>query len=716
LGKIQTQEERPFSPIIANEDVKRLYQTGFFEDVQVRVLEVIGGVEVVFTVSEKALYHRVEWEGVRVLKPKKLQELIPLKTGEFLDERKLTQGLQAIREEYERRGYPNVMAEYTIRTDPATGEAVVYLLVDEGQRVKIRRIEVANNQAFPDRRVRKVMQTKRWHWFRSGKYQRTVLAEDVERVAAFYRGQGYQDAAVSATTDLDTSGRRMAITMTVEEGPLYRVEQVQLVGNVLFPEQEIRKALTMGTGAPYSLEGLQTDTRALQGFYFDRGYIFADVTPEPAVDPQTHQVVLAYRITENELGYIERVDIRGNLRTKDVVIRRELRVRPGEPLLGTKLKRSRERLMNLGFFEEVDFATEEGSTPAQKDLVVNVKEQKTGQFSFGGGFSSVDRLLGFVEVEQRNFDWRNWPALTGAGQDVRARAELGTVRRNYELSFTEPWWLGHPLSFGFDVYHRSLSRNRSLGLGYDEEHRGGDVRLGHEFTDYIRGDALYRLERVKISDIPTEASADLRAEAGTKTISLVGGVLTFDNRDNRFEPTRGFTLSAAGDVAGGFLGADRDFYRMIAASSVYLPHAKHFVLELRARTGVVEAYGDSGEVPIFERFFGGGANTIRGFRERRVGPLDSASNDPIGGETMLMANADWVFPIVQQLKGAVFVDVGNVWRRVSDYAEEFEAGTGVGVRLKTPLGPVRLDLGYPLTQVKDEEKKLRFHFNISRGF
>lgn len=716
LGKIQTQEGQPFSQFILNEDIKRLYQTGFFSDVKATVRDVPGGVEVVLTVTEKPLYDKVEWEGARAIKPDKLQKLIPLQRGEFLDERKLQQGLQAVREEYERKGYPNVLAEYTVRADPSTGEATVYILVDEAGRVRITRILVEGNAHVSDGRVRKVMKSKRWHWFRSGKYQHTVLAEDADRVAAFYRSRGFQDAVVTSVTSLDGTGRRMTITMLVDEGPLYQIETVTLAGNVLFPEREIRKGLTLAPGAAFTLEGLQADTRAIQGFYFDRGYIFAQVSPEPAINPETHRVKAAFRIEERELGYIDRIDVRGNLRTKDVVIRRELRVRPGEAFNGIKLRRSRERLMNLGYFEEVDFETAPGAEPTHQDLIVNVKEQKTGQFSFGGGFSSVDRLLGFVELEQRNFDWRNWPTLTGAGQDARARVEIGTVRRNYELSFTEPWWFGKPVSFGFDLFSRSILQNRSLGFGVDEEHRGGDLRFGHEFTDTIRGDASYRLERVKISDIPEEASADLRAEEGTNTISAVGTALSYDTRDNRFEPSRGMTFSVGGDVAGSFLGGDRDFYRLAASSGFYVPHMKHFVLEWRTRTGVVDAYGDSSEVPIFERYFGGGAGTIRGFRERRVGPLDERSNDPIGGETLLVSNVDWVFPIVQNLKGSVFFDVGNVWRRVDDYAESFEAGTGVGVRIKTPIGPVRLDLGFPLTQVRDEKKKLRFHFNVSRGF
>ena len=309
-GKIQTQEGQPFSQLIMNEDIKRLYQTGFFSDVKATVRDVTGGIEVVFTLQEKTLYDTIEWQGANALKPPKLQKLIPLQRGEFLDERKLKLGMTAIRAEYEKKGFPNTLVEYTVRTNPATGESTVYVLVDEGGKVKITQIRVAGNARVGAGRIRHAMKTKRWHWFRSGKYEQTVLQEDAERVAALYRNLGYQDAAVTTATALDASGRRMTVTVTVDEGPLYRVEAIVLAGNVLFPEKEIRNAFQLTVGAPYSTERLQADTRSIQSFYFDRGYIFAQVTPEPSVNPQTRQVRITYRLKESELGYIDRVDIR----------------------------------------------------------------------------------------------------------------------------------------------------------------------------------------------------------------------------------------------------------------------------------------------------------------------------------------------------------------------------------------------------------------------
>ena len=520
----------------------------------------------------------------------------------------------------------------------------------------------------------------------------------------------------------DASGQWLYVHLKLSEGLQHRVGQIAITGTSVIPERELHLLLTLKPGAVYNTEALQDDLRAVKQYYGDRGYINTDVVPEPRLDPTSKRVNLTYRITEHELVYVEHIEIRGNLRTKDAVIRRELRVNPGEPFDGHKVRRSIDRLYNLGFFEEVNVETEPTGKPNREDLVVEVKEAKTGSISFGGGFSSIDRVVGLVELEQRNFDLLNVPKFTGAGQDLRLRAEVGTVRRFFDLSFTEPWIFGYPLSFGFDAFNRTRLRSSSLGFGFEEERRGGGVRFGKEFTDTVRGDLAYQLFRTEISDIVAEASQDLKAEQGRSDISVGSISLSWDTRDNRFDPTRGVVVFSAADLAGGVLAGDKEFYRIQGGVSTYLPHFNRLVLESRVRAGIVDDYSDTPEVPIFERFFAGGANTVRGFRERRVGPRDATSNDPIGGEAVLIATLEEVMTIVQDergkpiLKGSVFWDVGNVWRRVNEFGESVESGTGVGMRVNTPIGPVRVDVGFPITRLRDEKRRPRLHFNISRSF
>ncbi len=722
LAKVRSQPGSPYQEAIVSDDIRRLFALGYFTDVRADVEPLEDGLKLILVVVEKPTIGAIEIEGNRFLARPRLVELFAVKPGELYDPRKVKEGIELIKAEYVRKGFSQPEIVSRMERDEAANTATLSLVIDEGARTRIRQILVEGNQAFSDRRIRKLLKTKRRRWFLPGVYQEQVLEEDLERVRAFYRTQGYQDVDVTKAVYRDPSGKGLVIHLKVTEGLQHRVGQVAISGAVLFPEREIRQIIRLKPGAVFSQDALQEDLRLIKQYYGDRGYIHADVAPDPQLDQATKRVNLTYHLTERELVYVNRIEVQGNLRTKDTVIRRELRIDPGDAFNGASIRKSLDRLYNLGFFEEVSVDTQPTDDPAREDLLVQVKEAKTGSFSFGGGFSSVDRLVGLVELEQRNFDLWNFPTFTGAGQDLRLRAEIGTVRRFFDLTFTEPWLFGHPLSFGIDAFNRTRLRSRNLGLGFEEEQRGAGVRLGKEFIDAITVTLSYQLFQTEISDVVEEASADLKAEQGTNTVSVGGASASYDRRDNRFDPTRGHFLFSSFDLAGGVLGADKDFYRLQGGGSLYVPHGDRLVFEARVRAGLVDAYGDDTEVPIFERFFGGGSSTIRGFRERRVGPRDPTSNDPIGGEATLVGTLEEVVSIVKDergrsiLKGSVFFDVGNVWRRVDDFGETFKSGAGIGLRVNTPIGPVRLDVGLPITDVAGEKREPRLHFNVSRSF
>ncbi|MBI3996271.1 MAG: outer membrane protein assembly factor BamA [Candidatus Omnitrophica bacterium] len=722
LAKVQTRAGSPYVDTVVSEDIRRIFALGYFTDVRADQEDVPEGLKLTFVVKEKPTIDAIQVQGNRVLSKPKVLELSAVRKGELYDPRKLKEGADLIKAEYARKGFSQVEVVSRAEVAEATNAATLYLLIDEGPRMRIRGILVEGNHAFSDARIRKLLKTKRRQWFRPGVYNEHVLEEDLERVKAFYRKHGYQDIDVTDEVYRDPSARGLYVHLTLVEGLQHRVGQVAIDGAVLFPEREIRQAIKLKPGAVYNDEALQEDLRVIKQYYGDRGYIHAEVAPDPQLDQATKRVNVAYHITEHELVYVNRIEIQGNLRTKDVVARRELRVYPGEAFHGAKIRKSIERLYNLGYFEEVNVETQPTDTSKKEDLVLRVKESKTGSFSFGGGFSSVDRLIGLVELEQRNFDIKNVPNFTGAGQDLRLRAQIGTVRREFDLAFTEPWIFGHPLSFGVDAFNRTRLRSRNLGLAFEQVQRGGGMRLGKEIGDHWVTGLGYKFFRTQISNVVTEASADLRAEEGTNNISEISSNVAYDTRDNRFDATKGVFLFTSGDLAGGVVGGDRDFWRLQGGASHYLPHFSRFVLETSARAGLVEAYGDSNEVPIFERFFGGGSGTIRGFRERRVGPRDPDSNDPIGGEATFVWTVEEVTTLIKDeagrpiIRGSVFLDVGNVWRRVSEFGESYNAGVGVGTRIKTPIGPVRLDVGFPISDVGDEARRPRLHFNISRSF
>ena len=724
LAKVQTKPGSPYLDHVVSEDIRRIFSLGYFTNVKADVEDVAEGLRLVFVVTEKPAVAQVLVQGNRTLATKKLLELFGLRAGELYDPRKVKEGIDQIKAEYARKGFSNVEIVSRTEANEAANTTTVYALVDEGPQMRIQDILVEGNRAFSDRRILKLLTTKRktW-WFLHGVYNESVLTEDLERIKAFYRKHGYQDIDVKQEIARDPSGRGLIVHLMLSEGLQHRVGQATIDGAVLFPEREIRQLIQLKPGAVFSDEALQEDVRLIKQYYGDRGYIHAAIAPDPQLDPATKRVNLAYHIAEHEAVSINRIEIQGNLQTKDVVVRRELRVYPGEQFNGAKIRKSIERLYNLGFFEEVTVDTEATASPEKEDLIVKVKESKTGSFSFGGGFSSVDRLVGLVEVEQRNFDWRNAPRFTGAGQDLRLRAEVGTVRRFFDLSFTEPWIFGHPLSAGIDLYDRTRLQSRNLGLAFQEERRGGGLRFGKEFADLAHVDLDYQLFRTRVSDVVDTASADLKAEQGRSTISEVGLTVTLDSRDNKFDPMKGHVLFSSADLAGGVIGGNRDFYRLQAGASHYWPHWDRFVFESRIKAGIVQAYGGDNNVPIFERFFGGGSGTIRGFRERRVGPRDPTSNDPIGGEATLLGTVEEVMTFAKDehnrpiLRGSVFFDVGDVWRRVRDFGASYKSGVGIGARVNTPIGPLRLDVGFPVTQQDDQEKRRpRFHFNISRSF
>lgn len=718
LSKVKTKPQEAYKKTTVDEDIKRIYGLGYFSDVKAEVKEFADGIEVVFIVTEKPPIGQIVFAGNKAFRDERLKKELKIKPDEILDERQLKEGIRAIREMYYRKGYTHSKIDYAIRLDPTTNRAVVTIMIEEGKRVKIRKITFEGNKAFKSDVLLRLMSTKTaWWFFRSGIFNEDAFDSDLDKLRAFYGDNGYLDAKMEPELKYDDDGKFLFINIKIDEGKQYLVNSIGISGNAVISEKDIRKTLKMTVGKAFSRNGLREDADAIQGLYFDKGYIYAVVKTDTAIDPASGNIDVKYSITENDLTFVGRIDIRGNVRTKDKVIRRELRLRPGQPFSGEKLQRSKERLYNLGYFEDITFDTEKTSEPNKANLLVDVKETKTGEFSFGGGFSTVDKLVGFVQVTQRNFDIMNWPTFTGGGQQLVLRAEVGTSRRDYQLSWTDPWIFDYPYLFGFDIYQNTRLSSSSTGYGYDERRRGADLRFGKEFDDFDRADLTYRLEEVRISNVDDGATNDLKKEAGTNNISSLLLGLTRDTRDSNFSPTKGYLLYGSVEGAGGPLQGDKDFLKWYGSASVYFSPINKQVLELSTRLGAVGAFGDSDGVPIYERFFAGGADSVRGYKERGLGPKDPATNDPLGGEAMIVASAEYTFPVIEFLKGAVFFDAGNVWEKEGDFGQGgYKYSTGAGVRVKTPVGPVKLDYGFPLKTDPGEKKKGRFHFSLSRAF
>ena len=723
LSKLKTKKGDAFSQKVVDEDIKRLYLLGFFSDVSVSMEDVQDGVSVIFTVTEKAPLAKIIFIGNKVFDSRKLESAVGSKLKEFADERKLKKDADSIKDLYEKKGYPWVTVDYKIEVDEKNTASSAIFTINEGARAAVKKINVIGNTAFSDKRIMKIMKSRTAGFFRSGVYKKEVLEDDMERIKNFYKQEGYLDVKPVNELIFQEKARKKWIELVVriEEGRKYVTGNIKVAGNIVFSEEELKALLKMKPGATFTEEGLHNDVGSIQEHYFDKGYIMARVRPDTLLNMETDKVDITYTLAEGEVAYVNKINIRGNTKTKDVVIRRELRIKPGERYDGGKLKRSKERLYNLGYFEDITFDTEETAEPDKRDMVVDVKETKTGEFSFGGGFSSIDKLIGFVEIEQKNFDMLNFPTFTGDGQDLRLRGEFGSTRKNYLLSWTEPWIFDKPISFGIDLYASEHDKSGTTGYAYDETRRGGDIRFGKEFSETLRGDLTYKIESVDIANLDSNVSQALKDEEGKNTICSTITQLTKDTTDNKFNPIKGSVITGSIEVAGGPFGGDKDFAKFFNSISHYSMIGP-FLLELKLRDGVVTTYGgNNGAVPVYERFFAGGTYTIRGFKERDVSPKDQ-SGDPIGGGTLAIANAELTVPIIENLKGAFFIDAGNIWH-VPDSKPKggvssggIRIGAGVGIRIKTPIGPVKLDYGFPINHGDDQSDTGRIHFSMSRGF
>jgi len=723
ISKMKTRVGSPYQENVINDDLKRLYLLGFFSDVKIDTQDYKEGVKIIVTVLERPIIEKITFLGIKriTMSDEKLKELLKSKETQYLDYPNLAEDVRILKKMYEKIGYSQVQIDYQLDLNKETNKAKVQFNVVEGRKIRIKGILMEGNLAFPDRRILRLMKTKRAWFFNAGVLKEEVLKEDIERLKSFYHKEGFADVAVDyVVLPHKKKPFLLYITIKIQEGKKYLVGNVNIEGNKDISKKDILAQLKECIpGEVFSQEALKQDTANIQSLYFDRGYIMVGVQETTALNSHTGRTDITYNIMENEIAYVDKIKVRGNVKTKDMVIRRELRIRPGDKFDGEKLRRSKERLQNLGFFEEISYDTEDTPITNKKDLVVEVKETKTGAFSFGGGYSTVDEFVGFVEIEQKNFDWKNFPYFTGDGQDLRFRASFGTVSDSFDLSFTEPWVFDYPVSFGFDVYKRSHQRESDIGYGYDEEIAGGDLRLGKELSEYVRVNLIYRYDTIDITNITETATDDLKKEYGKNAISSLEFGLSFDSRDNVFNPNKGDILSGSLEGAGGPFGGDKDFWKFFGRVSHYFPLLRGSVLELRGRVGLADTYGNSTSLPIYEKYFAGGAYTIRGYNERKVGPVDPVSKDPLGGESMLIGNVEYTYPIFNFLRLAAFYDIGNVYKSASEIGSGgLKASMGLGVRIKTPIGPIMLDYGIPLDKEPGEEEKGsgKFHFSMSHGF
>lgn len=719
LSKVRSKAGEKLVQETINADLKRLYGMGFFQDIRIEVEEKANGYKLIFVVDEKPIVRNITIEGNTVFKEDKLRKSLKIIEGQILDQRAVKEGVEEIRKLYADKGYQFVDVQSQVTVGGTGKEAAVAVKVVEGEKFKIKKIEFSGNTAFEAKELRKLMKTKKekhFLWlFGSGVFQESSFQKDLENIKLFYQQEGFLDAKVASGFDYDREKNKIVVNVQVDEGQRYTTGEIRIQGNVLFPESEIWQELEMLPGQTYSQYYLFKDVERIRSFYFSQGYMDVRIIPDIRMNRDTGKVDVYYQIQEGDLFFVEKVVVRGNTKTKDIVIRRELRIRPGERFDGEKIDKSKQRLENLGYFEEITYDTEpvSGATN-RKNIIFRVKEKRTGELSFGGGVSSIDSFIGFAEISQRNFDLWNWPRFTGGGQSLSLQARVGSISQDYNLSFVEPYLFNKPISFGLDVF--SIRRD-SRNVDFRQQRRGARMTVSKLFRDMFRIGTGYTLEQVKLDDISDDAPITVRNFEGTNWLSRLKLFSSVDTRDNVFNPTKGRLVTLSGELVGSFLGGDQDFYTLETSWSEYWSFFKKHILEMKVHLGTSQEFGDSAEVPVFDRFYAGGLGTVRGFNYRRVGPIEAG--DAIGGQTIALFSLEYTFPIpkLDAFRGAVFIDTGHVNRDSYQIGfGDFSVSVGPGLKVKTPLGPVALYYGLPIANKDVEDENGRFEFSLSRGF
>ncbi len=704
LATVQTRPGELTSTLKLREDLKALYNLGSFSDVKIDVTDTPQGRIVTYIVTEKPSISTIIVQGNKKIKTKKILEALDIKPYSIASEAAIKEAINKLKALYREKGYYE--ANVTYQLEPVTPSEVNLVLdVAEKGKIYVREIKFEGNSAFSDKQLRNVMELKEKNLLSvftgTGIIKHEALERDAEKISAFYFNHGYIKARVGEPK-IDVGPKGIYITIPVEEGPQFRVGKVEFRGDLLEPAEVLRGKLDIAKEKVYSREVIQKDLTTLGDFYADQGFANSDVTPMLKENDQDRTVDITFDIRKGEKVYFERIDIAGNIKTRDKVIRRELRVYEQELFSATKIKKSTQNLRRLEFFEDVNFSTSPGSAPDKMNLKITVKERPTGQFGVGAGYSTQDKIVGMLEVSQSN--------LFGRGQQLRAQGVLGQLSRRYRVSFTEPYLFDKPLNFGVDAYNWERDFTE-----YTRDSLGGNLRLGHPLRwEYTHLLWMYRYEYTNLNNILANSSQLIYDAAKVKTTSATSLTIRRDSRDAVFTPTKGSDNSLSLEMAG--LGGDAAFSRVVVDSGWFFPLFWETVGVIHGRLGYV-VRNSWGALPVYEKFYLGGIDTIRGYKYAEISPRDPTTGDRIGGDKFQFVNLEWRYPLYKKagLQGVLFLDCGDVYGSGRTYFSSMRTSIGTGIRWFSPMGPLRIEWGYNLNP-KPWDRSSAFDFSIGGNF
>jgi len=686
-------------------DIEAIFKTGRFKDVSADLVERDGKKVLIFKVSERPLLRKIVFKGNSEIKTDKLGELVNAQKIEFYRPQVIREATEIIKRAYIQEGYYATEIDAQVDINDRQ-EATITFDIDEGDKVYVTEIRFEGNTVFKAKELKKAMLTKE-KWFLSfitgrGGYNEEMTKVDRDIIADQYYNKGYIQVRVKGPiADLQPDKKSIELLYEIEEGPQFFIDTVDVSGDLIKGKQEILDIMSLHKGDVFSRKVMRDDMSKLNDLYADSGFAYVNVTPETEVDEQSHQVDITYDIEQGIKARIGRINISGNTRTRDKVIRRQVKVAEGEVYSASLIKNSRRKINNLGYFDEVNLTTRKGDDLSLMDIDIDVKERATGSFSIGAGFSSVDGLMVQGSVSQDNF--------LGRGLRLDLSGSLGGSRTVYRIGLLDPYFLDRDLALGFDVYDTERE-----WTDFDRKTTGGDIKLGLPITDDIRSFFIYRFEKKDITDVDDDASWIIQEQEGKHTLSSITASLTRNTTDFRPDPSRGNISELAIEYAG--LGGTERFVKYTADHRYFYPLPWGMVFSIHGQLGYIQEMGGK-SIPLDERFFLGGMNSLRGFETREVGPRDSETGDFTGGNKEAVFNFELTFPLIKdmKMKGLVFFDTGNAWDTDETMFSEMRYSVGAGISWNSPMGPLRFAWGYNLSP-KEWEEPSAFDFSVGKMF
>lgn len=735
LYYIKQKEGTPLSLDVVSEDVKRLYRMKLYDDIQVDFDTVDGKNVLTYYFKEKPSIATISFEGHDEIALDDLQKKIDIREASPLDIDKINDNAEKIKQYYDEEGFflAEVNPEIRARDD---GDKDVVFHIREYDKVKVKRITILGNKALTDDDIKAHIFTREASLLGllsgAGQFKQEEFKRDLQRVSAWYSENGYPDAHVTdSQIQLSEDRSAMYITLQVEEGNYNTIGNVDISGETLDFDEDIEKLISIKTGQGFKLSQLFDDVKKIQDYFGDKGYAYAQVEPRRRPGTEPDSIDISFDIFPGKPVTIGKILISGNMKTEDKVIRREILVQEGEPYHGTRIKNSEAMIQRTGYFEKVTVTTQESKSQDTIDVLVEVTERSTGQFQIGAGFSSSESFIGTLQISYDNF--------LGRGHFLSAQATISKLRQLFNVQFFDPYFLDSKWRFRFSVFNYEY-----VYTDFTRDSYGGSLGFGYPFTRDLVLDLTYTLENV---DVSTGSFGSKQRSLGDildgGLTSAINATLTWDKRNNRLMPTKGFMLQGSVDVADQYIGSQNEYIRFLGRARAYFTLFWDIVLKFNLEMGYIANWNaPDKEVPIFERFFVGGPNSVRGFSRSSLGPSRSyttnltdptstITNFEIGGNKEIVFNAELEIPILKSMNisGVLFFDMGNAYNEDQDLSlkidwfadsdEELDSvmrsALGFGFRWLSPMGLLRFEWGFPLNPKKSEDNVV-FEFSIGNAF